>query len=126
MAKPVPLLADLNISPLTVEALAQEGWDVIRVSSRLPSRAPDPTILEFARKEGRAVVTQDLDFSALVALSGLDRPSLVTLRLSDSAPETVTSRLLETSPLWEEVLAEGVAVTIDDDSVRVRRLPIRR
>lgn len=125
MAKPVPLLADLNISPLTVKTLALEGWDIVRVTSRLPARASDRTILDLAREEGRAVVTQDLDFSALLALSGLDSPSLVTLRMEDTAPETVTRKLLEISPLLEEVLAEGVAVTVDDDSVRVRKLPVR-
>jgi predicted nuclease of predicted toxin-antitoxin system len=70
-------------------------------------------------------VTQDLDFSALLALGGFDRPSLITLRLSDTAPETVTRRLLETASLLEQVLPEGSAVTIEDEAVRVRRLPIR-
>lgn len=125
MARPIPLFADLNVSPLTVEALVREGWDVVRVSSRMPARSPDREILDLARREGRGIVTQDLDFSALLALSGFDRPSLVTLRLSDTAPETVTRRLLETASLLEQVLPEGSAVTIEDEAVRVRRLPIR-
>lgn len=125
MAKPVPLLADLNISPITVKALILEGWDVVRVTERLPARASDRTILNLAREEGRAIITQDLDFSTLLALSGQDRPSLVTLRMEDTAPEAVTRKLLEISPLLEEVLPEGVAVTVEDDSVRVRKLPVR-
>jgi predicted nuclease of predicted toxin-antitoxin system len=125
MAKLVPLLADLNVSPLTVEALQREGWDIVRISQRLPPRTPDRQILELARDEGQAIVTQDLDFSALLALGGFDRPSLVTLRLSDSSPETVTRRLLETASLLEQVLPEGAAVTIEDEAVRVRKLPIR-
>ncbi|HWM93022.1 MAG TPA: DUF5615 family PIN-like protein [Thermoanaerobaculia bacterium] len=125
MAKLVPLLADLNVSPLTVEALQREGWDIVRISQRMPARTPDREILELARNEGQAIVSQDLDFSALLALGGFDRPSLVTLRLSDSAPATVTRRLLETAPLLEQVLPEGVAVTIEDETVRVRKLPIR-
>ncbi len=125
MAKPVPLLADLNISPITVKALILAGWDVVRVTERLPARASDRTILNLAREEGRAIITQDLDFSTLLALSGQDRPSLVTLRMEDTAPEAVTRKLLEISPLLEEVLPEGVAVTVEDDSVRVRKLPVR-
>lgn len=125
MARPIPLFADLNVSPLTVDALVREGWDVVRISSRLPARSPDREILDLARLEGRAILTQDLDFSALLALSGFDRPSLVTLRLSDTAPETVTRRLLEAAMLLEQVLPEGSAVTIEDEAVRVRRLPIR-
>ncbi|WP_363315792.1 MULTISPECIES: DUF5615 family PIN-like protein [unclassified Thermosynechococcus] len=36
-------------------------------------------ILEFARAQGRIVLTQDLDFSMLVALSSVRLPSLITL-----------------------------------------------
>lgn len=125
MAKLIPLLADLNVSPLTVEALQREGWDIVRITQRMPPRTPDRLILGLARDEGKAIVTQDLDFSALLALGGFDRPSLVTLRLSDPAPEKVTRRLLETASLLEQVLPEGVAVTIEDETVRVRKLPIR-
>jgi len=60
----------------------------------------------------------------LLALGGYDRPSLISLRLSVSDPETITRRLLEVFPQIEQALQEGYAVTIDDVVVRVRRLPI--
>lgn len=120
------LLADMNISPKTVEALMQEGWDIVRVSRFLPKDASDQEILEFARREDRVVVTQDLDFSALLALGGYDRPSLITLRLSTSDPETVTRRLLEILPRIEQMLQEGCAVIVDDVAVRIRKLPIEQ
>jgi len=90
----------------------------------LPVNASDLEILDLARQEGRVVVTQDLDFSALLALEGYNRPSLITLRLSVSNPDTVTQKLLEILPQMEQVLQEGCAVTIEDMLVRVRRLPI--
>jgi predicted nuclease of predicted toxin-antitoxin system len=117
-------LADLNISPLTIEALRQESWDIVRSSHWLPANASDEEILSLARRENRVVVTHDLDFSALVALSGMGLPSLITLRLSTSEPEIVTQKLLETAPLLTEMLREGCAVTIEDGAVRVRKLPI--
>jgi len=52
----------MNISPKTVGALQQRGWDIIRVSEVLPMDAADDEILEFARASRRVVVTQDLDF----------------------------------------------------------------
>ena len=118
-------LADMDISPLTVEALRKEGWDIVRVSHFLPVNARDADILQLARRQGRVVVTQDLDFSALLALGGHDRPSLITLRLHASDPETVTRRLLDVVPRVETELREGCAVTIEDETFRVRRLPIR-
>ena len=121
---PIRLLADMNISPKTVEALQGQGWDVIRVSHVMSMEAPDDRILSFAREERRVVITQDLDFSALLALGGYQEPSLVTLRLTVSDPETVTRRLLDVLPGLEDILQKGSAVTVDDLTVRVRSLPI--
>ena len=39
------LLADLHISPRTVQFLRQLGHDVIRVNEILPATAPDPAIV---------------------------------------------------------------------------------
>jgi len=119
------LLANMNISPVTVEALRRKGWDIVRVSELLPQNAADLEVLHKARVEGRTVVTQDLDFSALLALGGHDKPSLVTLRLRASDPETVTHRLVHVLPGLMDKLEQGVAVSIDDVSVRIRKLPIR-
>jgi predicted nuclease of predicted toxin-antitoxin system len=91
-------LADMNVSPKTVSVFQRLGVDMIRVSSLLPDNAPDETILNLARKTGRVLITQELDFSALLAINGYDRPSLITLRLSHSDPQTVTDRLREVIP----------------------------
>jgi len=123
MAK-IRLLADMNISPKTVISLREQGWDIIRVPEVLPMDAEDEEILELARREDRVIVTQDLDFSALLALSGYDRPSLITLRLAISDPQTVTHRLLEVLPGLEDILQKGCAVAVNDVTVRVRKLPI--
>lgn len=106
----------MNISPKSVDALRRQGWDIVRVSEFLPVDASDEEILNFARQEGRVVVTQDLDFSAVLALGGHDRPSLITLRLSLSDPDSVTQKLREVAPRVEESLQEGSVVTIEDDA----------
>jgi predicted nuclease of predicted toxin-antitoxin system len=97
----------------------------VRSTDFLPATATDLEILEFARLEDRIVLTQDLDFSMLVALSNYDQPSLITLRLSSAKPDVVTQRLLEVLPNLEQDLREGSAITIDDNFVRIRKLPIR-
>ena len=119
------LIADVHISPLTVTVLRSQGYEIVRSTDLLPATAPDSEILELARVENWIVLTQDLDFSMLVALSGDDQPSLITLRLSSAKPDIVANRLLEVLPALQQELMEGSAVTIDDDSVRVRKLPIR-
>ena len=121
----IKLLADMNISPLTVSALQGQGSDIIRVSEVMSRTASDLEILEFARQENRVIVTQDLDFSMLLALGGYNKPSLITLRLSLTDPNIVTQKLIDTIPQVEQILIEGGAVTIEDASVRTRRLPMR-
>ena len=115
----------MNVSPSTVADLVSDGMDIVRVSSLLPVSASDKEILDLARSEGRVVITHDVDFSALLALGGYDRPSLITLRLLDTDPDLVTHRLRQVLPKIEASLCKGSVITIDDKSVRVRELPIR-
>ena len=117
-------LVDMNLPAKTVTNLQQQGWDVLRVSQVLPMDVEDSKILEFARQQNHIIITQDLDFSSLLALGGYGKPSLITFRLSMPDSETITRKLLDIVPYIEERLAEGCAVTIDDRRVRVRHLPI--
>ncbi len=119
------LLANMNISPETVNTLKEKGIDIARVSEILPVTSSDREILDLARRENRIVVTQDLDFSSLLALGGFNRPSLITLRMTVSDPEAVTRKLLDLLPELQDMLAKGCAVSVDDLSYRVRWLPIR-
>ncbi len=123
--KKIRLLADVHISPKTVADLQKQGYEIMRSSEFLPANAPDINILEFARTENWVVLTQDLDFSMLVALSRYSQPSLITLCLSSAKPDIVTQKLLEVLPQIEEALQEGSAITIQDESIRIRKLPVR-
>ena len=122
---PLQILADMNISPLTVNALQQAGWDARRVSAPLSEDASDEAILAHAAKTDQAVCTQDLDFSALLAVSGRAQPSLITLRLSNPSPEIVTDRLLDVLPAVTKDVQQGAVVIIEDRATRVRSLPIQ-
>lgn len=123
--KNIRLLADVHISPKTVADIQKQGYEIMRSSEVLPANAPDINILEFARTENWVVLTQDLDFSMLVALSRYSQPSLITLRLSSAKPDIVTQKLLDVLPQIEEALQEGSAITIQDESIRIRKLPVR-
>lgn len=117
-------IADVHISPITVQALCNAGYEAIRVTDVLPATASDAEILAWAQQHDYVVVTQDLDFSALVAIGRQGKPSLVTLRLSSAEPNEVAQRLLEILPNLERHLTQGVAATITDKAIRVRSLPI--
>jgi predicted nuclease of predicted toxin-antitoxin system len=63
--------------------------------------------------------------SMLVALSKYSQPSLITLRLSSAKPDIVTKRLLDVLSQIEKALQEGSAITVQDESIRIRKLPVR-
>jgi predicted nuclease of predicted toxin-antitoxin system len=88
------LLADLHISPSTVSFLSSLGHDILRVTTALPPTADDAAIIAYAAQENRTIITQDLDFSAIIALTQSKAPSLISLRLSSSRFEYVNAVLL--------------------------------
>ena len=119
------ILADMHISPNTVQHLMRTGHDAIRVDTILPNNTSDREIVAWAAANNRVVLTQDLDFSDIIALSGATRPSLLTLRLSDSRVENVNRVLESVLPQLEDCIEAGIVVTTEDDRVRIRQLPIR-
>lgn len=118
------LLADLHISPRTVTFLGSLGHDVIRADALLPTNAADEDLIAVAVREERTILTQDLDFSAMIALAGRRAPSLINLRLSSSRVEHVNAVLVKALPELELAVLSGVVVTVEDQRVRQRSLPL--
>lgn len=118
------LVADMHISPRTVTYLRELGHDVLRVDEALRASASDQEVLEFALADDRTVLTQDLDFSRLAALSGLRAPSVISLRLSSSRVEHVNEMLARVLPSVADSVATGSLVTVEDDRIRTRSLPV--
>lgn len=120
----IKFLADMNISPLTVEGLKKAGWNAIRVSDVLNIKNTDLEILEYARENNRILITQDLDFTILLAIGGHGKPSVINIRTEVQHPEFITKRLIEVLFEMENELKDGIIASIDEYSVRYRRLPI--
>ena len=118
------LLADIHISPLTVAEIRAFGYEIHRVSDFISASATDANIIELAILEKAAIITQDLDFSALVAQSGLNRPSIVSLRVSDAKPRRIATILKTVLPQIESDLRKGAIVSIEETEYRIRKLPI--
>ncbi len=74
------ILADMHISPLSVDFLKSLGHDASPVNDILPANATDRAIVEMAKTETRTILTQDLDFSEIISLSGESAPSLISLQ----------------------------------------------
>ncbi len=117
-------LADLHISPDTVGFRRQLGHDAVRVTDRLSASASDEAIISLAAEEQRCVLTQDLDFSALMALSGRTAPSIITLRLASARVDYVNDVLERALPQCAADVTAGSLITIEDHGIRCRSLPL--
>jgi predicted nuclease of predicted toxin-antitoxin system len=118
-------LANMNISPLTVERLKKSGWNIIRISEIMSSNSKDEEVLAYSREHNKILVTQDLDFSMLLAVEGHDKPSVINLRLESANPDLIANRIAEVVSEMAKELQEGVIVSVDEISARYRSLPIK-
>lgn len=119
------ILADVNVSRRVVERLRERGFDATRVSDLLDPRVPDHDIIDLAREMQAVVVSHDQDMSTILALSGASYPSLVNLRVSRVEIESLTRLIEAVLNTVTTDLEAGAIVTVDDNAIRVHRLPIR-
>lgn len=116
----------MAVSQNTIMWLRDHGHEALHVRDEGMQRADDETILAKARAEERILLTLDLDFGYLMAVSGAALPSMIIFRLGNETADAVTQRLEEVLACCETDLLPGVLVTVDDDSIRVRQLPIKQ
>ncbi len=114
----------MGISPDTVNWLQSRGYDAVHLHEQGLDRLSDAEILEKARNEGRIVLTHDLDFSQLLALSKATSPSVIVLRLADMRPASVNYYLERVLQQARSDLVRGAIVSVREDQIRVRSLPI--
>jgi predicted nuclease of predicted toxin-antitoxin system len=119
-------LADMGISPKTVDFLRNLGHDAVHLHEEGLDRLSDSAILDKARGEGRVLLTSDLDFGELIAASGASLPSVIIFRLRDMRSVNVNRHLYEVADHHTEALDEGAIISLTEGRIRVRSLPIER
>jgi predicted nuclease of predicted toxin-antitoxin system len=118
------LLIDNALSPQVAAGLAAGGYDVLHVRDIGMQAAKDEEILKRAGSEDRIIVSADTDFGTLLALRMANKPSFVLLRCSVHRPKEQLTILAANLPVVADALEEGAIVVVEDDRIRIRRLPI--
>jgi len=119
-------LLDMPVSPALLAVLEANGHEGAHAYQIGKSRASDVELLQLARQDGRIVVTADLDFPRLLALSCADGPGLILFRGGDYSDQEMCDLLQRAlDRVSPEVLAKAVCV-VDRARIRVTRLPIDR
>ncbi len=120
------LLVDMNLSPLWVGFLRSEGFDAVHWSTVGAPDAPDSELMIWALAHGCVVLTHDLDFGILLALTNASGPSVLQVRVADPLPSSVGADVARVLHMRSDVLASGALITVDTLKSRVRVLPFAR
>lgn len=118
-------LLDQNLSPALVEMLATLGHQARHVLRIGMHKAPDFDILLEADANDEIILTHDLDFGDILAMSGKNTPSVIIFRISPIDTLRFFGLLRSNLPNLENALEEGSLVIISSKNIRIRRLPIK-
>ena len=119
------LLVDENLSARIVDRLEAAEHSAVHVTTIGLGSADDERILRAAADEARVVLTADADVSALLALQGRSRPSVVMLRSSERlTPDEQADLLILALEQAGDELETGAVASVTPERIRLRSLPI--
>ena|ERR1044071_9110530 len=114
----------MPLSPTLAHWLQAQGHNAVHASALGLDRAADVDIIARAVESARTVVTADLDYPRLLALTGSSGPSLILFRGGDWGEAEIIARIKQVLDTIGEEEVEHSILVIDRRRVRRRRLPI--
>ena len=109
----------MPVTPDAAPYLRAAGHDAIHAIDLGLARSSDNELLAVARREGRIVITADLDYPRLIALQQADRPGVILFRGGAYSDREMLA-------LLDRVLARASTLDLDHSIVVVDRTRIRR
>jgi predicted nuclease of predicted toxin-antitoxin system len=118
-------LIDNCLAEAVATELVAAGHEAEHVRPLGFSRASDDEVMLLAVERSAVVVSADTDFGTLLSASGATRPSIVLFRLrGHRRASSLVALLLDNLDAVTDDLEAGAVVVIQDQRIRVRRLPI--
>lgn len=117
-------LVDMPLSPGLAAWLRDQGYKAVHASEIDMSKATDEALLGYAKSNNMVVITADLDYPRLLALTQEEGPGTILFRggnFNEKQTLVLLSRVLELISISE--LGESIIV-IEQERIRRRRLPI--
>ena len=117
-------LVDMNLSPGWVAFLTEAGFDSVHWSEVGANTASDVELMEWAASREYVVLTNDLDFGAILSsLKGV-KPSVVQIRSEVLTPDAIGPAVLAAVRQANRELIAGAMISVDASRARVRILPL--
>lgn len=120
------LIVDMNLSPRWIKLLSDAGVEAVHWSVIGKFNAPDSEIMAYATANDYVVLTHDLDFGSILAVTHGEKPSVVQIRAEDVSPDVIGLQVVTALRQMESELDAGALLTIDTNRTRLRLLPLQR
>ncbi|MDR1283489.1 MAG: DUF5615 family PIN-like protein [Opitutaceae bacterium] len=118
------LIIDENLPPRWCEYFSQSDIHATHWNNIGRNGDPDEVIFDYAYKHAAVIITQDLDFTRLLALRGSRLPSVIQLRVPCPVPEYIGSIVLQILKKHGEQLHAGCLISLESNRYRIRLLPL--
>ncbi|MDD5581343.1 MAG: DUF5615 family PIN-like protein [Methylobacter sp.] len=118
------LIVDMNLTPRWVGFLVDAGIEAAHWSTLGVNNAPDSEIMAYASTHDYVVLTHDLDFSAILAATHGNKPSVVQIRADDVSPDVIGLQVIAALRQMAPELEAGALLTVDPNRTRMRLLPL--
>ena len=117
------LLADMGVDVRVVHWLRSQGHDATHLRDEGLQRLPNGEIFKKAVAESRVILTFDLDFGEILALSKGPKAGVILFRLRNTRTPHVIQRLASVLSDCVEPLERGAVVIVQESRHRVREFP---
>jgi predicted nuclease of predicted toxin-antitoxin system len=118
------ILVDMNLSPSWAGFLTENGIETVHWSYVGPPDASDTEIVTYAKEHDFTVLTNDLDFGFILAVTRSKKPSVIQTRTGALSPERIGEIVIKAINLLAADIDQGALVTIDPRRTRVTLLPL--
>lgn len=117
-------LADMGVDVRVVQWLREQGHDAVHLRDEELHRLPNGEIFNKAIREQRIILTFDLDFGEIAALSEKRLVRVILFRLHNTRTSHLLLRLSAVLAQSAHSLEGGAVVLVEESRHRVRHLPV--
>jgi len=118
------ILVDMNLSPKWAKFLTENGIEAIHWSSVGLPDTPDTEIITYAQTHNFTIMTNDLDFGFILAITHNKKPSVIQMRTGALGHARIGNVVISAINQFAADIDQGVLITIDIRKTRVTLLPL--
>jgi predicted nuclease of predicted toxin-antitoxin system len=118
------ILVDMNLSPKWAGFLNGNGIEVVHWSFIGSPDTPDSEIMAYAKEYNFTVLTNDLDFGYILAITHGKKPSVIQMRTGALGYDRIGAVVLSAIKMLSADIDKGALVTVDQHKTRVNLLPL--